>query len=83
MHEESTQTSNKKYNKQLNMNKLRKVGILNYSESKKIKDIFRNKVMNKNINLNRSKVHLVDPLLFDKFNERYYDNNKRFKTLEN
>ena len=39
--------------------------------------------MNKNINLNRSKVHLVDPLLFDKFNERYYDNNKRFKTLEN
>ena len=83
MHEESTQTSNKKYNKQLNMNKLRKVGILNYSESKKIKDIFRNKGMNKNINLNRSKVHLVDPLLFDKFNERYYDNNKRFKTLEN
>ena len=83
MHEESTQTSNKKYNKQLNMNKLRKVGILNYSESKKIKDIFRNKGMNKNINLNRSKVHLVDPLFFDKFNERYYDNNKRFKTLEN
>ena len=42
-----------------------------------------NKAMNIISDSNKNKVHLVDPLLYDKFNERYFINsNKRFKTLE-
>jgi len=74
---------NKKYNKQLNMNKLRKNGKLNSSDGKKpLKKINSNKLINVLSCSNKDKVHLVDPLMFDKFNERYLDINKRFKTLE-
>ena len=81
---------NKKYNKQLNMNKFRKFGKLNFSEDKKyikergIKKVYSNKALNPIYRSNKGKVHIVDHLLFDKFNERYYDNNKKeFKTLQN
>lgn len=66
----------KKYNKQLNMNKFLKFR----------SNIIRNnsiKAMNIITDSNKNKIHLVDPLLYDKFNERNYINsNKRFKTLE-
>ena len=66
----------KKYNKQLNMNIF-----LRFKNN-----IIRNnskKAMNVIFDTNKNKIHLVDPLLYDKFNERYFvNNNKRFKTLE-
>ena len=66
----------KKYNKQLNMNKFLKF------KSNIIRNN-SNKAMNIISDSNKNKVHLVDPLLYDKFNERYFINsNKRFKTLE-
>ena len=83
-------SSNKKYNKQLNMNKFRKFGKLSeinnkYNNKKKIlnKLIKRgksNKALNIGYEMNKDNIHLVDPLLFDKFNEQYI--NRRFKTLE-
>jgi hypothetical protein len=74
MIEESPININKKYNKQLNMNKFRKFGKLNYSEDKKyakekmIKKDYNNKGINVIYHSSKGKVHLVDPLLFDKFN---------------
>ena len=80
MIEESPININKKYNKQLNMNKFRKFGKLNYSEDKKyakekmIKKDYNNKGINVIYHSSKGKVHLVDPLLFDKFNVRYFNN---------
>ena len=79
--------TNKKYNKQLNMNKFRKFWKLNSSEEKKyyqekgLKKVNSNKAINGIYNLKRDKVHLIDPLLFDKFKVRF--NNKKFNTIEN
>ena len=74
---------NKKYNKQLNTNKPRKNGKLYSSDGKKsLKNIDNNKLMNVLSCSNKDKVHLVDPLMFDKFHERFLDINKRFKTVE-
>ena len=80
MIEESPININKKYNKQLNMNKFRKIGKLNYSEDKKyakdkmIKKGYSNKAIDVIYHSSKGKVHLVDPLLFDKFNVRYFNN---------
>ena len=74
--EENSKEVPKKYNKQLNMNKF-----LKFKNS--FKRANSNKAVNVIMNSNKNKVHLVDPLLYDKFNERYFVNNhKRFKTLE-
>lgn len=88
MFEENPTNSIKKYNKQLNMNKFRKNGKLksidrkNGIKGKSVKKLNSNKSLNPILNSNRGKVNLVDPLLFDKFNEGYYNNNQRFKTIE-
>jgi hypothetical protein len=80
MIEESPININKKYNKQLNINKFRKIGKLNYSEDKKyakdkmIKKGYSNKAIDIIYHSSKGKVHLVDPLLFDKFNVRYFNN---------
>lgn len=74
--EENSKEVPKKYNKQLNMNKF-----LKFKNS--FKRANSNKALNVIMNSNKNKVYLVDPLLYDKFNERYFVNNhKRFKTLE-
>ena len=85
--------SYKKYNKQLNMNKLVKFGKLsemiininlkedkNNVRNKIIKRGNSNQVINFHYHLKKDGIHILDPLLFDKFNERYI--NKRFKTIE-
>ena len=79
--DESPININKKYNKQLNMNKLRKKNKPNLSERKNNKSEKETKKANSNIALDKiyksykGKVHLVDPLLFDKFNAGYFNNN--------
>ena len=74
--EENSKEIPKKYNKQLNMNKF-----LKFKNS--FKRANSNKAVNVIMNSDKNKVHYVDPLLYDKFNEKYFVNNhKRFKTLE-
>ena len=86
LEESPNQVNKKKYNKQLNMNKFRKNGILdssNDNKNKNLKKINSNKDMHCLSDSNKYRIHLIDPLLYDKFNERYFVNNKkRFKALE-
>ena len=85
--EEKTINNNKKYNQQLNMFKLRKFWKINFNEDKKsnqekgIKKVNSNKALKEIYDSNKDKVHLIDPLLFDKYKVKF--NNKKFNTLEN
>ena len=85
--EEKIINNNKKYNQQLNMNKLKKFWKINFNEDKKsnqekgIKKVNSNKALKEIYDSNKDKVHLIDPLLFDKYKVKF--NNKKFNTLEN
>ena len=81
----------KRYNKVINNNNYKKTKNLKMinklNNSIGIKGIANDKIIkldNKLPNIlsiyNRDKVHLLDPLVFDKFNDQYF--NKRLKTIE-
>ena len=81
----------KRYNKVINNNNYKKSNNLKLinklNNSLGLNGILNDKIIkleNKLPNIlsiyNRDKVHLLDPLVFDKFNDQYY--NKRLKTIE-
>ena len=68
LEESPNQVNKKKYNKQLNMKKFRKNGILdtsNDNKNKNLKKINGDKDMNLLLDSNKYRIHLIDPLLYD------------------